>query len=244
MKKNKKIALIIGASKGIGLEIAKKLSLNNIFVIGTSTNIKGKKIIQEKIQNLGLGMILNLKNLKDIKICIQKIHKKFKKIDILINNAAIKHDKLIINMDYHDWSKVLKINLNSIFYISKLIVKIMLQNRYGRIITIGSTIGSTGNIGQSNYAASKSGLIGLNKSLALEVARKGITVNIISPGFIKTGMTKLLTDRQKKKYKSTIPMKRFGNPEEIASIALFLSSTEASYITGQTIHVNGGVYMN
>lgn len=169
--------------------------------------------------------------------------KKFKNIDVLINNAGIICDKLITNMNIEDWNKVIDINLKSVFYLSKNVIKHMSKNNYGRIINISSISGFTGNIGQSNYSASKSGIIGFTKSIALEVALKGITVNNVSPGLINTSLTKKLTNKQKIKYISKIPMKRFGNAQEVADLILFLVSRRSSYITGQTIHINGGMYM-
>ncbi|QCI27395.1 3-oxoacyl-ACP reductase FabG [Buchnera aphidicola] len=244
MKKNKKIALITGASRGIGKKIAQELSNNNIIVIGTSTNREGVKKINNMLNKKGYGIILNLNNFCEISQCIKIIYATFKKIDILINSAAIKIDKLFINMSLKEWNTVLKINLTAIFYITQLVVKKMIKKKYGRIITIGSIIGNIGNIGQINYSASKSGIIGFNKTLALEVASKGITANIISPGFIQSGMTKTISKKKKKEFLLKIPVKKFGSKKHISSIILFLISKESSYITGQNIHINGGMYMN
>jgi 3-oxoacyl-[acyl-carrier protein] reductase len=174
---------------------------------------------------------------------MKEIYKKKYSIDILINNAGIKLDNLLVYMNNKEWENVIKINLTSIFYMSKSVIRSMIKNKYGRIITIGSVIGYVGNEGQVNYSASKSGLIGFHKSLALEVASKGITVNIVAPGFIKTNLTKSLNVFQYKKHLSKIPMKRIGTVEEIADAVIFLSSEKASYITGHTLHVNGGMYM-
>lgn len=244
MKIKKKIALVTGANKGIGKSIAKILSINNIIVIGTSRTLIGKNKINYHLGKNGFGIILNIKNIHEIKKKIKNIHKYFGTIDILINNAAIINDKLFINMKYNEWNNVLQTNLNSIFYISQTVIKHMILKKYGRIITIGSVIGNIGNIGQINYATSKLGIVGFNKTLALEVASKGITVNVISPGFIKTEMTKYITKKKKKKYLINIPIQRFGNTKDIAYAVLFLSSEFSSYITGQTIHINGGMYMN
>ncbi|WP_343128036.1 3-oxoacyl-ACP reductase FabG [Buchnera aphidicola (Takecallis taiwana)] len=244
MINNKKIALITGANKGIGQEIAKTLSQNNIFVIGTAKNIDGKNIIDNTLKNHGFGTMLDLNDLKQVESCIQAIYKKFKKIDILIHNAAYKNDKLFINMKLKDWNETIHINLTSIFFITQIIIKNMIQQKYGRIITISSIVGYSGNIGQINYAASKSGIIGFNKTLALEVASKGITANIIAPGFINIGMTQTMTERQKQNYLSKIPMKKFGSAKDIAYAVLFLISKYSSYITGQTMHINGGIYMH
>ncbi|MCV2524825.1 MAG: SDR family oxidoreductase, partial [Candidatus Lightella neohaematopini] len=162
---------------------------------------------------------------------------------VLINNAGITDDSLFVRMSSKSWQSVININLTSIFYITKAIVKRMITNKFGRIINISSVIGSIGNIGQVNYATTKSGIIGFSKSLAKELARYNITVNVISPGFIMTDMTKNLNDKQKSYILSNIPLNRFGTPEDIAHVVLFLSSDNSSYITGETINVNGGMYM-
>lgn len=244
MHTNKKIALITGASRGIGKEISKMLSQNNIFVIGSAKTIYGKNIIDKQLKENGIGIILDLHNLKQVSHCIKNIYNRFEKIDILIHNAATKHDKLLINMNLYDWNNTFQINLTAIFYITKIVVKNMIKKKYGRVIIISSVVGYTGNIGQINYSASKSGIIGFNKTLALEVASKGITSNVIAPGFINIGMTTTMTENQKIKFLSKIPMKRFGSAKDIAAIVLFLTSEYSSYITGQTIHINGGIYMN
>ncbi|WP_343183318.1 3-oxoacyl-ACP reductase FabG [Buchnera aphidicola (Neophyllaphis podocarpi)] len=233
------MALVTGATRGIGKSIAQNLTKNNFFVIGTSTNKEGAKQISNYLQSNGCSLILQLEKIQSI----NNLFKKFKNIDVLINNAGIICDKLITNMNIEDWNKVIDINLKSVFYLSKNVIKHMSKNNYGRIINISSISGFTGNIGQSNYSASKSGIIGFTKSIALEVALKGITVNNVSPGLINTSLTKKLTNKQKIKYISKIPMKRFGNAQEVADLILFLVSRRSSYITGQTIHINGGMYM-
>ncbi|QCI26194.1 SDR family oxidoreductase [Buchnera aphidicola (Sarucallis kahawaluokalani)] len=244
MQPNKQIALVTGANRGLGKKIAKVLSQNNILVIGTATSIQGKKIIDQELKNHGFGIVLNLNNLFQVSQIIKNIYHTFQRIDILINNAAIKKDQLLINTNLENWMYTLQINLTAVFYITKLTVKKMIKKKYGRIITIGSVIGNIGNIGQVSYATSKSGLIGFNKTLALEVATHGITSNIIAPGVIKSGMFKTMKKSHQEKYLSKIPMKRFGTPQDIASAVLFLISKNTSYITGQTIHINGGIYMN
>ncbi|WP_367676325.1 3-oxoacyl-ACP reductase FabG [Buchnera aphidicola] len=233
------MALVTGATRGIGKSIAQNLTKSNFFVIGTSTNKEGVKQISNYLQNNGCGLILQLEKIQSI----DNIFKKFKNIDVLINNAGIICDKLITNMNIEDWNKVIDINLKSVFYLSKNVIKHMSKNNYGRIINISSISGFTGNVGQSNYSASKAGIVGFTKSIALEVALKGITVNNISPGLINTNLTKKLTNKQKIKFISKIPMKRFGNVQEVADLILFLVSKKSSYITGQTIHINGGMYM-
>ena len=243
MKIEKKTALVTGANQGLGKEIAIKLSQKGIQVIGTSTTVDGVKTINKYLKKNGFGFILDLKDTDSILEKMKEIYKKKYSIDILINNAGITSDNLLVYMNNKEWENVIKINLTSVFYMSKSVIRSMIKKRYGRIVTIGSVIGYLGNQGQINYSASKSGLIGFHKSLALEVAQKGITVNIVSPGFIKTNLTKNLNCFQYKKHLSKIPMKRIGTAEEIANAVIFLSSEKASYITGQTIHVNGGMYM-
>ncbi|QJC31868.1 3-oxoacyl-[acyl-carrier-protein] reductase [Enterobacteriaceae endosymbiont of Donacia tomentosa] len=240
-----KIALVTGANRGIGYNIANTLAYYGAYVIGTSTNHNGVKIINNYLKNNGMGIILNFKdNSIVITNLIKKIIRQFHSIDILINNAGIIYDKLIINMKDEQWDDLLKINLTSIFRISREVIRYMLKKSFGRIITIGSVVGITGNIGQANYAASKAGIIGFSKSLAKEVASKGITVNIISPGYIKTNMTFNIKKKQQNYILSQIPFKRFGEPQEIADAVIFLASEKASYITGETLNVNGGLYMS
>ncbi|WP_343191988.1 beta-ketoacyl-ACP reductase [Buchnera aphidicola (Formosaphis micheliae)] len=239
-----KIAIVTGASRGIGLDILKKLIRKNIFVIGTSTTKNGMNKINYYLKNKGIGIILDVNDYLSINTSIKKIYEQYKFIDILINNAGINRDKLLINMTTIDWEDVLRINLTGVFHMSKEILYTMIKRRYGRIITIGSVVGHIGNPGQTNYSAAKSGLIGFHKSLALEVASFGITVNIISPGFIKTDMTNSINKKKYDNYISKIPMKRFGQVNDISSAVLFFISNQASYITGQVLHINGGMYMN
>lgn len=212
-------------------------------MIGTSTTVNGVKTINQYLNKNGFGIILDLKDTDSILEKMKEIYKKKYSIDILINNAGITSDKLIVYMNTREWENVIKINLTSVFYMSKSVIRSMIKKKYGRIITIGSVIGSIGNRGQVNYSASKSGLIGFHKSLALEVASKGITVNIVAPGLIDTKLTKKLNTFEYKKHLSNIPMKRLGTKKEVADAVIFLSSEKASYITGQTLHINGGMYM-
>ncbi|XBC38448.1 MAG: 3-oxoacyl-ACP reductase FabG [Buchnera aphidicola (Floraphis choui)] len=237
------MALVTGASSGIGKGIAKKLVSQGIMVIGTSTSAIGQKKINNYLKKNGSSFILNAENPNSITKTIQNIYNNFESIDILINNIGIINDKLLINMTHKEWNNVLNINLNSIFYITQPIVQKMIKKKKGKIVTIGSIMGHIGNLGQTNYSTSKSGLIGFHRSLALEVASQGICVNMIAPGFIETNMTKNLTERQKNKYLSKIPIRRFGTINEISETVLFLVSDHINYITGQIIHVNGGMYM-
>lgn len=240
--KKKRYALITGASRGIGKKIATELIKLNIYVIGTATTEKGCIKIKKELKNFGTGIIINFLNIKKTIITLKKIIQKYIKIDILIHNSGIIKDNLLIKMNDLEWNQVIQINLSSIYYLSKFIVPKMISQKNGRIIIINSIIGETGQKGQTNYATSKSGLSGFVKSLALEIASRNITVNSISPGYIKTQMTKKIF-KNPNKHISNIPVKRIGTPWDIAYTVLFLISPHASYITGQNIHVNGGLYM-
>ncbi|WP_158341214.1 beta-ketoacyl-ACP reductase [Buchnera aphidicola] len=242
--KKRKTALVTGANKGIGREISKKLIKKGIQVIGTSRTKNGVNVINSYLKKNGFGFILDLKNTNSIPEKIKEIFKKINFIDILINNAGINEDNLLIYMSPRQWEDTIKVNLTAVFYMSKSIVRSMIKKRKGRIITISSVVAYTGNKGQINYSAAKSGLIGFHRSLALEVASKGITVNIVSPGLINTDLIKNLNYFQYKRYLSLIPMKRLGTTQDIANAVIFLSSSKASYITGQTLHINGGMYMS
>ncbi|PPI88104.1 3-oxoacyl-ACP reductase [Candidatus Pantoea edessiphila] len=238
-----KVALITGASRGIGLAIAKTLSLHQVNIIGTSTNEQGVSVINSYLRNRGKGLILNVNDPESIYNVLEKVNSEFGAIDILINNAGITRDNLLIKMNDNDWEDVININLNSVFKLSKAVIPSMLKKRMGRIITISSIVGICGNIGQTNYAAAKAGLIGFSKSLAIEIASRGITVNIVSPGFIETDMTQALNKAQHSSILAKIPMKRLGQSQEVANVVVFLASKEASYITGEIINVNGGMYV-
>ncbi|PPI86839.1 3-oxoacyl-ACP reductase FabG [Candidatus Pantoea edessiphila] len=240
---NNKIALVTGASRGIGLAIAKTLAFSGVKVIGTSTNEDGISIINDNLKDQGKGLLLNVNDSKSIDNVLKKIYSKFGKIDILINNAGITRDNLLIRMNHHDWNDVLNINLTSVYRLCKAVIPSMLRKRMGRIITISSIVGTYGNIGQTNYAASKAGLIGFSKSLALEIASRGITVNVVSPGLIETDMTRVLNKDQHSNIIEKIPMKRLGKSQEIADVVVFLASEKASYITGEIINVNGGIHV-
>ncbi|AXN02113.1 3-oxoacyl-acyl-carrier protein reductase [Candidatus Purcelliella pentastirinorum] len=244
MNLKNKIALITGATNGIGHAIAYVLKKYGAFIIGTATNNKNVNKIEDFLKNKGKGYLLDVNDKKSIINLLNDIKKNFGKIDILINNAAITIDKLFIKMNEQDWQNVINTNLNSIFYISKAVIFSMLKKKQGRIISIGSMIANTGNIGQANYSASKAGLIAMSKSIAKEVASRGITVNVVSPGFIKTNMTKKIKEKISNEILKNIPMKRFGSAKDVAYAVAFLASDKASYITGETIHINGGLYMS
>ncbi|XRX42925.1 MAG: 3-oxoacyl-ACP reductase FabG [Buchnera aphidicola (Tetraneura sorini)] len=241
MYQGKEIALVTGATGKIGKKIAQELSKKKKFVFGSSRTKNGVKEIKKMLEKNGEGIIINIKDPDDIKKKINFISMNFGTINILVNNIGINYNNLLSKISIFEWEETLKINLTSIFHLSQSVIKNMIKKRKGRIITIGSIIGSIGNSGQISYSSSKSALIGFHKSLAIEVASRKITVNIISPGFIMSNMTKKLSKKQIDKYLLNIPMKRFGTAADIANVVLFLSSKKSSYITGQVIHVNGGM---
>jgi 3-oxoacyl-[acyl-carrier protein] reductase len=241
-----RIALITGANRGIGFEILKSLAVVGYTVIGTSRSQEGKDIIDKELaasNSKGFGSILDVKDKDSIKELNKQIKEKHGTVSVLINNAGITADNLMIRMSDDEWNDVIETNLSSIFRITKEIVRDMMKQRYGRIINIGSVVGLSGNAGQVNYSSSKSALLGFSKSLAREVASRNITVNTISPGFIDTDMTKKLKEEQKSALISSIPLGRMGSAAELANVVKFIASEEASYITGENINVNGGLYM-
>ncbi|EIC83644.1 3-oxoacyl-ACP reductase FabG [Serratia sp. M24T3] len=238
-----KIALVTGASRGIGRAIAEKLVAGGARVIGTATSEQGAEAISAYLGENGKGIALNVTDSSSIEQLLATIRAEFGEIDILVNNAGITRDNLLMRMKDDEWQDILDTNLTSVFKLSKAVMRAMMKKRFGRIITIGSVVGTMGNAGQANYAAAKAGLIGFSKSLAREVASRGITVNVVAPGFIETDMTRALTDDQRAGILSSVPANRLGDAKEIASAVAFLASDEASYITGETLHVNGGMYM-
>ena len=238
-----KVALVTGASRGIGKAIAEQLVSQGATVIGTATSQNGADNISAYLGNNGKGFELNVTNNDSIAALFDAIKTDFGGVDILVNNAGITRDNLMMRMKDNEWDDIIDTNLTSLFKITKAVMRPMMKNRHGRIINIGSVVGSMGNAGQVNYATAKAGLLGFTKSLAKEVASRGITVNAIAPGFIDTDMTKELTDEQKEGIFSQVPANRLGQPEEIASTVGFLASAAAGYINGETIHVNGGMYM-
>ena len=236
--------LITGATGGIGRSIVKRFDgdNNNLFIIGT--NDDKLNALSQELKSSTKYLSCDFNNYKNIKNIITKVNEELdNKIDILINNAGITRDNLTLRMKEEDWNDVINLNLNSTFFLTKEILKFMVKNRFGRIINISSVVGSSGNLGQANYAASKAGLEGMTKSIALEVASRGITVNCIAPGFIETAMTSDILEKNKDKIINNIPIKRIGEPDDISSLTKFLASDKASYITGQTFHVNGGMLM-
>ncbi|MGE6417344.1 3-oxoacyl-ACP reductase FabG [Alteromonas macleodii] len=239
-----KIALVTGASRGIGKAIATQLAQQGATVIGTATSENGAQAISDYLSEFGgKGFALNVTDKESVDTTLKAINEAFGSIDILVNNAGITRDNLLMRMKEDEWQDIIDTNLTSIFTMSKAVLRGMMKKRCGRIVNIGSVVGSAGNAGQANYAAAKAGVIGFSKSMAREVASRGITINVVAPGFIDTDMTKVLTDDQKEAIFKDIPANRLGAPDEIAATVAFLVSDGAAYITGETIHVNGGMYM-
>ncbi|MDF1677341.1 MAG: 3-oxoacyl-ACP reductase FabG [Legionellaceae bacterium] len=242
-----RIALVTGASRGIGMAIAKTLAENGAYVIGTATTEKGAQNISTYLEaaNLpGEGAVLNVTDSNSIDTLLSTLDDADKTPHILVNNAGVTADNLLLRMSDEEWDRVIATNLSAIFRMTRAAIKPMFRARFGRIINVGSVVGSSGNSGQTNYTAAKAGLIGFSKSLAQEIGSRGITVNVVAPGFIETEMTEVLPDMVKSEMKKRIPLKRFGAPEDIAAAVAFLASDAAKYITGETIHVNGGMYMH
>ena len=239
-----KVALVTGASRGIGKAIATQLAQQGATVIGTATSENGAQAISDCLSEFGgKGFALNVTDKESVDTTLKAINEAFGSIDILVNNAGITRDNLLMRMKDDEWQDIIDTNLTSIFTLSKAVLRGMMKKRCGRIVNIGSVVGSAGNAGQANYAAAKAGVIGFSKSMAREVASRGITINVVAPGFIDTDMTKALTDDQKEAIFKDIPANRLGEPDEIAATVAFLVSDGAAYITGETIHVNGGMYM-
>ena len=241
-----KIALVTGASRGIGQAIALEIGRSGAVVIGTSTSTAGVEAIGRQLAAAGIkgaGVALNVNDAQQVESAVQDIQKRFGDISILVNNAGITRDNLLVRMKDEEWDDIMATDLKSVYRLSKLVLRAMMKARYGRIINITSVVGVTGNAGQTNYAAAKAGIIGFSKSLAREVGSRNITVNCIAPGFIDTDMTRALTEQQRSALITQIPLGRFGRPEDVAAAAAFLASPAADYVTGCTLHVNGGLYM-
>ncbi|HRG16997.1 MAG TPA: 3-oxoacyl-ACP reductase FabG [Pseudomonadota bacterium] len=238
------VALVTGASRGIGAAIADTLARAGAKVIGTATSESGAAAIGERMAGLGgVGRVLDVGSSASVDALVDAVAKEFGAVSILVNNAGITRDNLLMRMKDEDWDAILNTNLSSIFRTSKATMRGMMKARHGRIISIASVIGVMGNAGQANYAAAKAGIIGFSKSLAKEIGSRGVTVNVIAPGFIETDMTRALPEDNKKAMMDAIALGRFGAPEDIANAVLFLASPMGAYITGETLHVNGGMHM-
>lgn len=241
-----KLALVTGATRGIGKGIANHLAQQGFLVIGTATRESGAQAISEQLSAYGgIGMTLNVNDdMAVLTAFYQEIKNKMgKSPDVLVNNAGITADGLLLRMNEAQWEQVIATNLSAVFRLSKLAVKPMMKNKWGRIITIGSVIGTKGNPGQSNYAAAKAGLVGFSKSLAQEVASRGVTVNVISPGFIETDMTDALDQTQIDAILANVPAKRMGAVDDVAALVNFVAGQQSGYITGHNFHINGGLLM-
>ena len=238
------VALVTGASRGIGKAIAEQLKADGATVIGTATTEGGADKISEYLGDSGKGMCLNVTDADSVASVIKQISSDFGDVSILVNNAGITRDNLLMMMKDDQWNDIIDTNLTSIFRLSKAVVRKMMKARKGRIINIGSVVGSSGNPGQTNYSAAKAGLLGFTKSLAREIGSRNITVNAVAPGFIDTDMTRELADDQKEALIGSIPLSRLGDPADIANAVAFLAGPDASYITGETLHVNGGMHMS
>lgn len=242
-----KIVLITGASRGIGAAILQVMATTGATIVGTATSQSGADNITAAIEAAGAkgkGMVLNVSEGESVDACLKQIADEVGGISVLINNAGITRDNLLMRMKDEDWEAVINTNLTSVYRLSKSVLRPMMKQKFGRIINIASVVGVSGNAGQANYSAAKAGIIGFSKSLAREVASRGITVNTIAPGFIRTDMTDALPEEQKKALSQNIPAAKLGEADDIAHAVKFLASVEAGYITGETLHVNGGMYMN
>lgn len=244
---NDEIVLITGASRGIGRAIALELGARGATIVGTATSEQGARDISGELSShaiRGTGRVLNVTSTDSIAAFFKSMQDDIGNPTVLVNNAGITRDNLLLRMKDEEWDAVISTNLTSVFHMSKACLRGMMKARHGRIITITSVVGATGNPGQANYAATKAGVIGFTKSLAREVGSRGITVNAVAPGFIDTDMTRALSDEQRAKLLEQIPLGRLGDARDIACAVAFLASREAGYITGETLHVNGGMYMN
>lgn len=241
------LALVTGASRGIGQAIANRLANDGYRVIGTATSDKGAETIRTELQKINPNndaVVLNIADGEQTEAALKDVLERFGVPYVVVNNAGVTRDNLFLRMSEDEWSEVINTNLSGVYRVCKTMVKPMLKIRNGAIINISSIIGTLGNAGQANYAAAKAGLEAFSRSLAQEIASRNIRVNCVAPGFIQTEMTEVLPETQKEAILATIPSKRFGQPEEIAAAVAFLASQDARYITGQTIHVNGGMHMS
>jgi len=242
-----RVALVTGASRGIGKAILHTLAKAGCRVVGTATSDAGAEAIGAQLVEAGLsgeGLMLDVTDAAQVDAAIEGIMARHGRIDILVNNAGITRDNLLMRMKDDEWASIIDTNLTSVFRLSRAVLRPMMKARYGRIVSIASVVGVSGNAGQTNYAAAKAGMIGFSKSLAQEVGSRGITVNCVAPGFIDTDMTKTLPEAARAKLLERIPLGKLGMPEDIAQAVAFLASDGAGYVTGSTLHVNGGMYMD
>jgi 3-oxoacyl-[acyl-carrier protein] reductase len=246
MNLSNRVALVTGSSRGIGKAIALKLSEAGANVVVNDTSGNAQKVSEQIRQNgkQSIACVADVSSSVEVNAMMDEVAETFGKIDILVNNAGIIRDQLLIRMTDEEWESVLDVDLKSVFFCTRAAIKYMLKQRYGRIISISSVVGLGGNAGQSNYASAKAGIIGFTKSIAREVAARGITVNAVAPGFIDTGMTQCLTDEQKQELFMRIPLGYLGSSEDVANAVVFLASDEARYITGQVLSVDGGMRMS
>ena len=242
-----RVALVTGASRGIGKAILHTLAKAGCRVVGTATSDAGAEAIGAQLVEAGLsgeGLMLDVTDAAQVDAAIEGIMARHGRIDILVNNAGITRDNLLMRMKDDEWASIIDTNLTSVFRLSRAVLRPMMKARYGRIVSIASVVGVSGNAGQTNYAAAKAGMIGFSKSLAQEVGSRGITVNCVAPGFIDTDMTKTLPEAARAKLLERIPLGKLGMPDDIAQAVAFLASDGAGYVTGTTLHVNGGMYMD
>ncbi len=247
MSLENQVALVSGASRGIGQTIAFALGAKGATVIGTATSEKGAQAITEALAAKGIkgcGKCMNVNDSESVDNVVKAIQEEFGTPTILVNNAGITRDNLLMRMKDDEWNDIIQTNLTSVYRLSKACLRGMMKAKQGRVINIASVVGVSGNAGQTNYSAAKAGMIGFSKSMAREVGSRGITVNCVAPGFIDTDMTRELPESAREALLGQIPLNRLGQPEEIAAAVAFLASPDASYITGETIHVNGGMYMS
>jgi len=241
------IAVVTGASRGIGLAVAKRLARDGVRIIGTATSPVGLEKIRSSLSGTGMlldAVPLDVTSKDSLASFLAAIEQQEEHPSILVNNAGLTRDNLLLRMKDEEWDEVIAANLTAIFQLTRRLIRPMLKARYGRVINVTSVVGSSGNAGQTNYSAAKAGVVGFTKSLALEIANRGVTVNAVAPGFIDTDMTRKLDDNQREAVMSRIPCGRMGTPEEIAAAIGFLACPEAGYITGATLHINGGMYID
>ena len=246
MDESKIVALVTGASRGIGRAIAHALGERGMTVVGTATSEAGAQAIAVALESAGIdgtGLVLDVTDGASVESVVKTVQERFGPVQVLVNNAGITQDNLLMRMGEDQWAKVLDTNLTSVYRLCKACLRPMMKARYGRIVNIASVVAAMGNAGQTNYAAAKAGMIGFTKSLAREVGARGITVNAVAPGFIDTDMTRALGEEQRQALLANVPVGRFGEAREVAEAVAFLASPAAAYITGETLHVNGGMYM-